>query len=90
MTLALLVRGALMNAAGPVYAALVTERLKEEERPGFFLMEGALWSLPFALGSALSGVVQGALGPAAFHYLFATTLTLYALGIALWPWAFRR
>lgn len=90
VTLALLVRGALMNAAGPVYAALVTERLREEERPGFFLMEGALWSLLFALGSALSGVVQEALGLTAFHYLFATTLTLYALGIALWPWAFRR
>lgn len=52
-------------------------------------MEGALWGLLFALGRALSGVVQGALGPAAFHYLFATTLILYALGIALWPWAFQ-
>ncbi|WP_245606104.1 MFS transporter [Thermus amyloliquefaciens] len=88
VTFALLVRGALMNAAGPVYAALVMDYLEEGERPGFFLVEGALWSLLFALGSALSGVVQEALGLLAFHYLFAVTLVLYALGIALWPWAF--
>lgn len=88
VTFALLVRGALMNAAGPVYAALVMDYLEEGERPGFFLVEGALWSLLFALGSALSGVAQEALGLLAFHYLFAVTLVLYALGIALWPWAF--
>jgi MFS family permease len=90
VTLALLVRGALMNAAGPVYTALVMDHLPEEERPGFFLVESALWSLLFAAGSALSGKVQEALGLAAFHYLFAVTLLLYALGIALWPWAFGR
>ncbi|MCX7850051.1 MFS transporter [Thermus sp.] len=90
VTFALLVRGALMNAAGPVYAALVMDYLPEAERPGFFLVEGGLWSLLFALGSALSGRVQEALGLAAFHYLFGATLVLYALGIALWPWAFGR
>ncbi|MFD3005743.1 MFS transporter [Thermus tengchongensis] len=90
VTLALLVRGALMNAAGPVYAALVMDYLEDGERPGFFLVESGIWSLLFALGSALSGVAQEALGLAAFHYLFAATLTLYALGIALWPWAFGR
>ncbi len=87
VTLALLIRGALMNAAGPVYAALVMDYLEEGERPGFFLVEAALWSLLFSLGSALSGALQEALGLAAFNYLFATTLGLYALGIALWPWA---
>lgn len=90
VTLALLVRGALMNAAGPVYAALVMDYLPDEERPGFLLVEGGLWSLLFALASALSGAVQEALGLRAFHYLFAATLTLYTLGIALWPWAFGR
>jgi MFS family permease len=90
VTFALLVRGALMNAAGPVYAALVMDYLPEEERPGFFLVEGGLWSLLFALASALSGVVQEALGLRAFDYLFGLTLFLYALGIALWPWAFGR
>ncbi|TBH20169.1 MFS transporter [Thermus thermamylovorans] len=89
VTLALLVRGALMNAAGPVYAALVMDYLEDGERPGFFLVEAALWGLLFALGSALSGLLQEALGLAAFHYLFAATLALYAFGIALWPWAFR-
>ncbi len=87
VTLALLIRGALMNAAGPVYAALVMDYLEEGERPGFFLVEAALWSLLFSLGSALSGAMQEALGLGAFNYLFATTLGLYALGIALWPWA---
>lgn len=89
VTLALLVRGALMNAAGPVYAALVMDYLPEEERPGFFLLESALWSLLFALASALSGAVQEALGLKAFDLLFGVTLALYTLGIALWPWAFR-
>ncbi len=90
VTFALLIRGALMNAAGPVYAALVMDYLDEEERPGFLLVEGALWGLLFALGSALSGMVQGAMGLRAFDYLFGVTLALYALGIALWPWAFRK
>ncbi|GGN02693.1 MFS transporter [Thermus composti] len=89
VTLALLIRGALMNAAGPVYAALVMDYLPEEERPGFFLLESALWSLLFALASALSGAAQEALGLKAFDLLFGVTLALYALGIALWPWAFR-
>jgi MFS family permease len=90
VTFALLIRGALMNAAGPVYAALVMDYLDEEERPGFFLVESALWSLLFALASALSGLVQGAMGLKAFDLLFGVTLALYALGIALWPWAFRK
>lgn len=90
VTLALLVRGALMNAAGPVYAALVMDHLSEAERPGFFLVESAIWSLLFALGTALSGKVQQALGLLAFDYLFAATLLLYALGIGLWRWAFGR
>jgi hypothetical protein len=42
------------------------------------------------MASALSGLVQGALGLKAFDYLFGVTLALYALGIALWPWAFRK
>lgn len=90
VTLALLLRGALMNAAGPVYAALVMDYLEEGERPGFFLVEAALWSLLFALGSAVSGMAQEALGLKAFHHLFALTLGLYAVGIALWPWTFGR
>ncbi|MEZ0348453.1 MAG: MFS transporter, partial [Thermus sp.] len=64
--------------------------LPEEERPGFFLVESALWSLLFALGSALSGKLQAAMGLGAFHYLFGATLALYTLGILLWPWAFGR
>ena len=64
-------------------------RIGEKERPGFFLLESALWSLLFALGSALSGAVQEALGLKAFDLLFGGTLALYALGILLWPWAFR-
>lgn len=90
VTLALLIRGALMNAAGPVYAALVMDYLEEDERPGFFLVESALWSLLFASGSALSGMAQEAWGLVAFDYLFGLTLGLYAVGIALWPWTFGR
>lgn len=59
-----------MNAAGPVYAALVMDYLTEEERPGFFLLESALWSLLFAPGKRPLRAVQEALGLKAFDLLF--------------------
>ncbi len=85
VTVSLLVRGALMNAAWPVYNALAMDLLSEGERPGFLLLQNALWSLTWAGASALSGSVQDQLGPHAFDALFAATLILYAGGTALYP-----
>ncbi|HEY1014729.1 MAG TPA: MFS transporter, partial [Herpetosiphonaceae bacterium] len=58
VTVALFVRGALMNAAGPVYTALVMELLNEEEQSVFLLSEAAIWNIGWALGSSLSGRLQ--------------------------------
>ncbi|AEB12850.1 major facilitator superfamily MFS_1 [Marinithermus hydrothermalis DSM 14884] len=85
VALAMFVRGALMNAATPVYTALAMDLLPEEERAAFMLVEGALWQAGWAVGSAVSGRIQEALGLAAFDYLFAGMLLLYALATLLFP-----
>lgn len=89
VSVALFVRGALMNAAGPVYTALMMDHLAEEERPGFLLIESAVWQLGWAISSAISGHVQQALGLAAFQGLFAAMMLLYIAAIAFYPLFFR-
>lgn len=89
VTLALFVRGALMNAAGPVYTALVMEHLDEEERSGFLLIEGAVWQLGWAGAAALSGQVQQQMGLEGFNYLFGAMLLLYVAAIVYYPLFFR-
>lgn len=89
VTVALFVRGALMNAAGPVYTALVMELLNEEEQSVFLLSEAAIWNIGWALGSSLSGRMQAGMGFGAFNYLFAGMLGLYVLATALY-WLFFR
>lgn len=89
VTVALFVRGALMNAAGPVYTALVMDYLDEEERSGFLLIEGSIWQLGWAGAAAVSGRVQQAMGIGAFDYLFAAMLALYMAAILYYPLFFR-
>jgi MFS family permease len=79
VTVALFIRGALMNAAHPVYTALSMEWLAEEERAGFLLAQSTIWNVGWAIGSSLSGRVQDAFGLAAFNYLFAGMLLVYTL-----------
>ncbi|MDQ3459391.1 MAG: MFS transporter [Deinococcota bacterium] len=90
VTVALFMRGALMNAANPVFAALAMERLAEEERATFMLAQTALWNVGWALSSSISGRLQAALGLAAFDYLFAAMLVFYALATLLYLYFFRR
>lgn len=89
VTVALFVRGALMNAAGPVYTALVMDYLDEEERAGFLLVEGTVWQLGWAAAAAVSGRVQQAMGMGAFDGLFGAMLLLYVASILCYPLLFR-
>lgn len=90
VTASLLIRGALMNSAWPVFNALSMQCLGQEERPGFIAVQSALWSLTWAASSALSGRVQDALGIRAFDILFGGTLLLYGLATLYWAWIFPR
>jgi MFS family permease len=89
VTVALFVRGALMNAAGPVYTALVMDYLDEEERSGFLLVEGSIWQLGWAGAAAVSGRMQQAMGIGAFDYLFGAMLVFYLAAILYYPLFFR-
>lgn len=79
---ALFTRGALMNAAGPVYGAYAMTVLPEEDRPMYSAVNVIAWDTGWALSSLLSGVVRAALpfGPA-FNVLFGWTLLLYAASV---------
>lgn len=79
VTLALFTRGALMNAAGPVYSAYAMSALPEEDRPMYSAVNIIAWDMGWAISSVLSGVVRGALPfGTAFNVLFAWTLLMYA------------
>jgi len=79
VTAALFTRGALMNAAGPVYSAYAMSALPERDRPMYSAVNVIAWNFGWAASSALSGVVRGALPfTLAFQLLFAWTLLMYA------------
>lgn len=79
VTAALFTRGALMNAAGPVYSAYAMTALPEEDRPMYSAVNMIAWDLGWAVSSVLSGVVRGAFPfSTAFNALFAWTLLMYA------------
>ncbi|MFC4427866.1 MFS transporter [Deinococcus navajonensis] len=79
---ALFTRGALMNAAGPVYGAYAMTVLPEEDRPMYSAVNVIAWDVGWAVSSVLSGVVRGALPfSSAFNLLFAWTLLLYAASV---------
>nr|WP_233218780.1 MFS transporter [Deinococcus arcticus] len=82
VTAALFTRGALMNAAGPVYSAYAMTALPEDDRPMYSAVNVIAWDLGWAASSVLSGVVRGALPfGAAFQLLFAWTLLMYAASV---------
>lgn len=82
VTAALFTRGALMNAAGPVYSAYAMSALPEEDRPMYSAVNTLAWDTGWAVSSLLSGVVRGALPfGTAFNALFAWTLAMYALSL---------
>lgn len=79
VTVALFTRGALMNAAGPVYSAHAMTVLSERDRPLYSAVNVIAWDMGWAVSSILAGVVRGALPfGTAFNVLFGWTLTMYA------------
>lgn len=91
VVLALFTRGALMNAAGPVFSAFAMTRLTERDRPMFSALNTMSWNMGWALAASLSGAFRGLFGPGgllnAFHWLFAWTILMYGLAILLtWLW----
>nr|WP_232337395.1 MFS transporter [Deinococcus arboris] len=92
VTAALFTRGALMNAAGPVYSAYAMSALPEEDRPMYSAVNVIAWDAGWAVSSVLSGVVRGLLPfGAAFHVLFAWTLLMYASSVlAIYLGLYRR
>ncbi|CAM3620851.1 MFS transporter [Deinococcus saxicola] len=78
VTLALFTRGALMNAAGPVYGAYAMSSLDEDDRPMYSALNIIAWDSGWAISSVLAGVVRGQLPFAlAFQVLFGWTLLMY-------------
>ncbi len=78
VTLALFTRGALMNAAGPVYGAYAMSSLAENDRPMYSALNVIAWDAGWAISSVLGGVVRGQLPfVLAFQVLFAWTLLMY-------------
>ncbi len=78
VTLALFTRGALMNAAGPVYGAYAMSSLEENDRPMYSALNVIAWDSGWAVSSVLAGVVRGQLPfTLAFQLLFAWTLLMY-------------
>ncbi|EYB66493.1 major facilitator superfamily transporter [Deinococcus phoenicis] len=76
---ALFTRGALMNAAGPVYSAYAMSALPDEDRPMYSAVNVIAWDLGWAVSSLLSGVVRGVLPfDLAFRALFGWTILMYA------------
>ncbi|GAA5513610.1 hypothetical protein Dcar01_02354 [Deinococcus carri] len=76
---ALFTRGALMNAAGPVYSAYAMTALPDEDRPMYSAVNTIAWDLGWAASSLLSGVVRGVLPfDVAFRVLFGWTILMYA------------
>lgn len=75
-----LMRGMLMNMAAPLWSAFSMEQTPEHEHGTVNSIQNIAWSLGWAIGPFLSGIVQERYG---FTPLFITTSILYALAIGL-------
>ncbi len=87
VVVALFTRGALMNAAGPVFSAFAMSKLPDRDRPMFSALNTMSWNIGWALAATLSGVFRGVFGPAgllqAFNWLFAWTILMYGMSMLL-------
>lgn len=82
VTIALFVRGALMNATGPVYSAYAMSVLGEADRPMYAAANTIVWSGSWALASLASGALRASGWfdvAGSFNVLFAFTLLMYIL-----------
>lgn len=87
VVLSLFTRGALMNAAGPVFSAFAMSKLPQGDRPMFSALNAMSWNIGWALAATFSGVFRSFFGPAglltAFGWLFAWTILMYAMSMVL-------
>jgi predicted MFS family arabinose efflux permease len=84
--LAFLIRGTLMNMAVPLYGAFAMEQVGESEQATVNSVKELAWSVGWAVGPYISGVIQESFG---FTPLFIWTGVLYSLAILL-TWLFFR
>ncbi len=75
-----LIRTALMNMASPLYSAFCMERAPEEHQGFVSSILNITWTIGWAVGPFISGLVQGRYG---FGPLFVATAILYALASSL-------
>ncbi len=85
--LAFLVRGALMNAVHPIFAAFSMERVRGPQRPALSAWTTLAWNGGWFVGTNLSGLIQARWG---FVPLFALTSLFYLIQSGLtwrfWGW----
>jgi len=79
-SLGFLMRAALMNMSSPLYSAFCMEQTPERNRGMVNSVLSISWSLGWAVGPYLSGLVQVAYG---FTPLFITTAILYLIAIVM-------
>lgn len=82
VTVALFMRGALMNATGPVYSSYAMSVLSPADRPMYSAANTILWNVCWAAASLASGALRGAGWfefSTNFNILFGWTLLMYAL-----------
>jgi MFS family permease len=79
-----LLRGALMNMAAPLYSAFCMEHTPENQQGFVNSILNLAWSIGWAVGPYVSGVVQQRYG---FTPLFVSTAVLYAIANVL-TWMF--
>jgi MFS family permease len=77
---AFLVRGALMNMSSPLYNAFALEQIPEREQGIVNSVMSVSWSLGWAVGPYISGLVQETYG---FAPLFVATSVLYFTAVVL-------
>lgn len=75
-----LIRTALMNMASPLYSAFCMERAPEEHQGFVSSILNITWTVGWAVGPFISGLVQGQYG---FRPLFVATAILYATASGL-------
>lgn len=75
-----LIRTALMNMASPLYSAFCMERAPEEHQGFVSSILNITWTVGWAVGPFISGLVQGQYG---FRPLFIATAVLYGAASGL-------
>ncbi len=88
--IALYIRGALMQAANPVYQVFIQEQVPQDERATASALLGIADNLSRGTGSTFSGFLRGAVGSTAgFNVLFGLMIGCYISSIATFYFSFR-